>query len=130
MTFPDPASVLRHRPPAILVRSVREYAGDRLVCAGLDEGPWPWSRLLEGGAQTAGLLTGAQTDGLSDRAVIADYRSVRVLVPAFDGRVQFAATLDRRVLRFWRCRIEARAEDGTLLLSALVTLAPPGAETA
>jgi len=126
MTFPDPASLLRHRPPAVLVREVVAFAGDRLVCTSNGSGPWRWPQLLEGGAQTAGLLAGAQGDGLSDRAVIADYRAVRPAVLDHHGAVQFTATIDRRVMRFWRCRIEVRADDGTLLLEGTVTLAPPG----
>jgi hypothetical protein len=125
MTFPDPASKLRHRPPAVLVRDVVAFSGDALVCTSQDAGPWRWPRLLEGGAQTAGLLAGAQPDGLSEHAVIADYRAVRVHAPTHQGAVRFTARLDRRVMRFWRCRIDARAADGTLLLEATVTLAPP-----
>jgi predicted hotdog family 3-hydroxylacyl-ACP dehydratase len=127
MTFPDPASTLRHRPPAVLVRDVAEFSGDRLRCTSQGTGPWRWPQLLEGGAQTAGLLAGAQAGGLNDQAVIADYRAVRVHAPTHHGAVQFTATLDRRVMQFWRCRIEAHAEDGTLLLEGSVTLAPPGA---
>lgn len=127
MTFPDPASKLRHRPPAVFVRDVVAFSGEGLVCTSHGSGPWRWPQLLEGGAQTAGLLAGAQTAGLNDQAVIADYRAVRVHAPLHHGPVRFTATLDRRVMRFWRCRIEARAEDGTVLLEGLVTLAPPGA---
>jgi len=126
MTFPDPASKLRHRPPAVLVGDVVAFSGDRLVCTSNGAGPWRWPQLLEGAAQTAGLLAGAQPDGLSEHAVIADYRAVRVLAPTHQGQVCFTATIDRRVMRFWRCRIEARAEDGALLLEGTVTLAPPG----
>lgn len=126
MTFPDPASLLRHRPPAVLVDRVRAFSGDRLVCTSNGAGPWTWPQLLEGGAQTAGLLAGAQKDGLSNRAVIADYRSVRVLAATHTGPVEFTAAIDRRVLQFWRCRIEARDAAGALLLFGLVTLAPPG----
>jgi len=124
MTFPDPATVLRHRPPAVLVRSVLDFSGERLACSSSDDGVWPWPRLLEGGAQTAGLLAGAQADGLAHDAVIADYRDVRVLAAAYTGGVTFRAVLERRVMRFWRCRIEAHGADGRPLLTALVTLAP------
>jgi hypothetical protein len=124
MTFPDPATVLRHRPPAVLVRSVVEFAGERLVCSSSDEGAWPWPRLLEGAAQTAGLLAGAQADGLANDAVIADYRDVRVLEPSHAGPVRFRATIERRVMQFWRCRIEAEDASGRPLLTARVTLAP------
>lgn len=126
MTLPDPASLLRHRPPAVLVDTVVAFSGNRLVCTAKGRGPWRWPALLEGAAQTAGLLTGAQDDGLSNRAVIAEYRAVRFAAPDHDGAVQFTATIDGRVMRFWRCRIEARAADGTLLLEGTVTLAPPG----
>jgi hypothetical protein len=130
MTFPDPASVLRHRPPAVLVDAVLEFSGDRLVCSSRDRGPWPWPRLLEGAAQTAGLLAGAQAGGLSDRAVIADYRAVRIGAKAPDGLVRFTASIDRHVMQFWRCRVDARTPDNLLLLDGLVTLAPFGPETA
>ena len=129
MTFPDPATLLRHRPPAVLVGDVVAFTGDRLVCASSSGGPWHWPQLLEGGAQTAGLLAGAQRDGLTDRAVIADYRGVRVLTLAHQGAVRWSATIERRVMQFWRCRVEARTDDGTLLLEGTVTLAPPGPAT-
>jgi hypothetical protein len=125
MTFPDPAALLRHRPPAVLVGEVVAFTGERLVCASNGRGPWHWPQLLEGAAQTAGLLAGAQQDGLSDRAVIADYRGVRLAALSHQGAVRFTATIDRRVLQFWRCRVEARADDDTLLLEGMVTLAPP-----
>jgi len=124
MSFPDPASLLRHRPPAVLVGEAVAFTGDRLVCASNRRGPWHWSQLLEGAAQTAGLLVGAQRDGLTDRAVIADYREVRLVAPDHEGDVRFTATIDRHVLQFWRCRIEVHADDGTLLLAGTVTLAP------
>jgi hypothetical protein len=129
MTFPDPARVLRHRPPAVLVGTVVAFTGERLVCASNGPGPWTWPQLLEGGAQTAGLLAGAQPGGLTEQAVIADYRSVRVRAPSHAGAVEFTATIDRRIMRFWRCRVTARATDGAILLSGLVTLAPPGEGT-
>jgi hypothetical protein len=124
MTFPDPATVLRHRPPAVLVRSVVDFSAERLTCSSSDDGAWPWPRLLEGSAQTAGLLAGAQADGLASDAVIADYRDVRVLVSGHTGSVLFRAVLERRVMQFWRCRVEAHAADGRVLLTARVTLAP------
>ena len=124
MTFPHPTSVLRHRPPAVLVGSVVAFSGDRLTCRSVGSGPWEWPQLLEGGAQTAGLLAGAQPDGLHPEAVIADYRGVRVLAATHAGLVSFVASIERKIMHFWRCRIEARAEDGRLLLDGLVTLAP------
>ena len=56
---------------------------------------------------------------------IAGLRDILVHAPRHDGRVRFHARLDRRVLHFWRCRVEAHAADGGLLLEGLVTLAPP-----
>ena len=53
MTFPDPATLLRHRPPAVLVREVIDFDGKRLVAASYGTGPWTWPALLEGGAQAA-----------------------------------------------------------------------------
>ena len=38
----------------------------RLVCTGIDAARWPWTRLLEGTAQTAGLLAGLQPGGPGD----------------------------------------------------------------
>jgi hypothetical protein len=126
MTFPDPATLLRHRPPAVLVREVVEFDGQRLVATSNGIGPWTWPALLEGGAQAAGLLAGSQPDGLSNRAVIADYRSVGIHALAHEGAVRFTAMLDRRVMQFWRCRIAVHDAAGTLLLDGMVTLAPPG----
>jgi len=38
--------------------------------------------------------------------------------------VRFHAAFDRRILGFWRCRVDARSADGRLLLSGLVAVAP------
>jgi len=128
MRFPDPATLLRHRPPAVLLREVIDFSGERLVATSNGVGPWTWPALLEGGAQAAGLLAGAQPGGLSDRAVIADYRNVGIHALTHDGAVRFTATLDRRVMQFWRCRVEVHDAGGALLLDGMVTLAPPGGE--
>jgi len=40
------------------------------------------------------------------------------------GPLRFAAHLERRVLHFWRCRVEVRDAAGALLLEGSVTLAP------
>jgi len=55
---------------------------------------------------------------------IAEYRDV---VPCTDDRpgpIRFAARIERRLLHFWRCRVEARAADGEVVLRCAVTLAP------
>lgn len=124
----DPARCMRHRPPALLLATVEQPDPERLVARGVDDGPWRWARVLEGCAQAAGLLAGLQPGGPDDTAVIAEYRDVVLHARAHAGPVRFDARLDRRLLRFWRCRVEARADDGTLLLAGLVTVAPePGA---
>ena len=130
MTFPDPATLLRHRPPAVLVREVVEFTGARLVATSNGVGPWTWPALLEGAAQAAGLLVGAQEGGLSNRAVIADYRNVAIGAATHQGPARFTATIDRRVLQFWRCRIAVHDGGGAVLLEATVTLAPPAGERA
>ena len=94
------------------------------MCRGIDRHAWPWPRLLEGTAQTAGLLAGLQPGGPGSRAVIAEYRDVSMHGGQHRGAVRFAAQLERRLAHFWRCRCEARAPDGRLLLAARVTLAP------
>jgi hypothetical protein len=127
VSWPAPATLLRHRPPAVLVEAIASSTGDALACRGVERASWRWPELLEGAAQTAGLLTGMQPHGLDRRAVIAEYRDVRIHAATHPGPVEFTARLDRRILAFWRCRVEARAADGTLLLAALVTLAPPAA---
>ena len=128
MTFPDPATLLRHRPPAVLVRDVVEFTGEQLVVTSNGAGPWTWPALLEGGAQAAGLLVGAQDGGLSNRAVIADYRNVVIGAETHQGAARFTATIDRRIMQFWRCRITVHDAGGALLLEATVTLAPPSGE--
>jgi hypothetical protein len=130
MTFPNPAALLRHRPPAVLTGEVIEFTGQRLTATSNGDGPWSWPALLEGGAQAAGLLVGAQPQGLSNRAVIADYRKVAIGALAHQGPVRFTATIDRRVMQFWRCRIAVHDGTGALLLEGTVTLAPPGGERA
>jgi hypothetical protein len=86
--------------------------------------------MLEGAAQAAGLLAGLQPGGPSNRAVIAEYRRVRVLAPTHVGPLRFVARVDRRILDCWRCHIEARAGDGTVLMDGLVTVAPAAREPA
>jgi hypothetical protein len=80
--------------------------------------------MLEGAAQSAGLLAGLQKDGLGNRAVIAEYTGVVVHAAEHAGPLRFTARIERRILGCWRCRVEVRdAQDG-LLLAGKVTLAP------
>jgi hypothetical protein len=124
VSLPSPAGLLRHRAPALLLGALEEHDGRRLVCRGTDGRRWSWARLLEGTAQAAGLLAGLQPDGPGPDAVIAEYRDVAVHVELHRGPVLFAARLERRLAHFWRCRCEARADDGRVLLASRVTLAP------
>ena len=124
MSIPTPERMLRHRPPALLVDAVLAYTGTSITCSARGEGPWPWPRLLEGAAQAAGLLAGLQPDGLTNTAVIAEYRNVVVHAASSAGPVRFTAEVERRLMRFWRCRLAAHASD-VLLLEGIVTLAPP-----
>ena len=119
-----PEQLMRHRPPALLLGTVVESTAAGLVCDGIDDGPWRWARLLEGAAQAAGLFSGLQPGGPDAAAVIAEYRDVAIHASRHDGPVRFHAVLDRRILGFWRCRVDARGTDGGLLLSGLVSLAP------
>lgn len=121
----DAAPLLRHRPPALLLDRVTREGTARLTGTGRDAGPWRWATLLEGAAQCAGLLAGFQPGGPCNTAVIAEYRDVQVHAASHAGPVRFVAELERRVLGFWRCRVEARAVDGdVLLLTAGVVVAP------
>jgi hypothetical protein len=119
-----PAEVLRHREPALLVEAIEAFDGDRLTCRAVARELWRWPEMLEGAAQTAGLLAGLQKDGLSNRAVIAEYTGVVVHAPAHRGPLRFRARLERRILRCWRCRIEVHDRTDALLLAGSVTLAP------
>ena len=119
-----PEQLMRHRPPALLLGAVAESTPTALVCDGIDDGPWRWARLLEGAAQTAGLLSGLQPGGPGATAVIGEYRDVTLHTGRHEGRVRFHAMLDRRILGFWRCRVEARGAGGQVLLSGLVSVAP------
>jgi hypothetical protein len=119
-----PEQLLRHRPPALLLGGLVEATAAGLASAGIDEGPWRWARLLEGAAQTAGLLSGLQPGGPDAAAVIAEYRDVTLHAALHAGPVRFHAAFDRRILGFWRCRVDARGADGRLLLSGLVSVAP------
>lgn len=123
VTWPDPVAMLRHRGPAVLVGRLEAFTGETLTSTSRDDGPWRWGRMLEGAAQTAGLLAGLG-DRVADTAVIAEYRGVTVAVAEHTGRLTFVARLERRVLQFVRCRIEVCAADGTLLLDGSVTLSP------
>ncbi len=122
---PAPATLLRHRPPALLLGRIEGRGRDRLSCRGIDARAWPWPRLLEGTAQTAGLLAGLQADGPGRHAVIAEYRDVALHVAAHRGPVRFDASLERRLAHFWRVRCTAAAADGRILLASRVTIAPP-----
>ena len=122
MRIPEPAAVMRHRVPALLLDAIDTFTGDHLTCRSRDVGRWSWPLVLEGAAQTAGLLAGLQTDGPGDAAVIAEYRNVVVHVPVASGTLRFTALLERRLLDFWRCRVEARSGEGVLLLDGLVTV--------
>lgn len=124
MKLAPPATLLRHRPPALLLGAMEARDAGRLVCTGIDAARWPWSRLLEGTAQTAGLLAGLQPGGPGDRAVIAEYRDVAVHAASHRGAVRFEACVERRLAGFWRCRCEARDRDDRVLLTSRVTVAP------
>lgn len=124
MSLPRPAELLRHRPPALLLESLDSLDAERLHCTTPSRSAWTWPEVLESGAQAAGLVAGLLAEGLDNTALIAEYRHVRVHAPTHRGAVHLTAWLDRRLLRFRRCRVEARAGDGTLLLEATVTLAP------
>jgi hypothetical protein len=119
-----PAALLRHRPPALMLGAIEEHEDGHLLCTGIDAGRWPWSRLLEGTAQAAGLLAGLQPGGPGDRAVIAEYRDVAVRAARHRGPVRFEARVERRLAGFWRCRCEARDRDDRVLLTSRVTVAP------
>ena len=120
MTLPAPSALLRHRPPALLLGAVEDHRD----VVRIDARRWPWPRLLEGTAQAAGLLAGLQPGGPGARAVIAEYRDVALHVALHRGAVRFDTRLERRLAHFWRCRCEARAADGRVLLVSRVTLAP------
>ena len=122
MRIPEPAAVMRHRAPALLLDAIERFTGDHLTCTSRDVDRWSWPLVLEGTAQTAGLLAGLQTDGPGDAAVIAEYRNVVVHVAAASGALRLTALLERRLLDFWRCRVAARSAAGILLLDGLVTV--------
>jgi hypothetical protein len=124
MRHPSPAALMRHRGPALLIDAIETCDGRTLGCTSRGAGPWPWPRMLEGAAQTAGLLAGMQPDGPASSSVIAQYRDVVVHGEVKRGPLRFVAELDRRLLHFWRCRVEVRDESGRLLLEGRVTLAP------
>ena len=123
MTWPAPATLLRHAPPAVRVAQIIARDDDGLRCLG-PAADWTWPTLLEGCAQTAGLLAGMQPGGPSNRALIAEYRDLLVHADRYSGAPRFAARFDRRLLGFWRYAVRASTDDERLLLSGLVTLAP------
>jgi hypothetical protein len=127
MTVPPPATLLRHRPPALHLGAVEEASAERIACTSRGDGPWGWPSLLEGAAQAAGLLAGLQGGAHDATALVAEYRDVVVHAPGHAGAVRFLARLERRVLGCWRCAVAVEAEGGALLLEGRVTVAPgPG----
>lgn len=123
-SHPSPAALMRHHGAALLIEAIDTCDGQTLACTSRGAGPWPWPRMLEGAAQTAGLLAGMQPGGPAAGAVIAQYRDVVMHAEMAPGPLRFVAALDRRVLHFWRCRVEVRDDGERLLLAGLVTLAP------
>lgn len=123
----SPRDLLPHREPALLLGAVERFDGDLLRCGSERAGTWHWADILEGAAQCAGLLAGLQPGG-PRRSVIAEYRDVVLHAAEHVGPVRFQARLDRRLLHFWRCRVEARDADERLLLEGAVTVAPDGPE--
>jgi hypothetical protein len=123
MSHPAPADVMRHRGRALVVESIRARGADTLECTASDAGPWRWPRMLEGAAQTAGLLAGMLPGGPA-RSVVAQLLDVVVRAETHRGPLRFVAAFDRRVLHFWRCHFEVRDADGGVLLEGRVTLAP------
>jgi hypothetical protein len=119
----SPGDFMPHRPPALLVGRIERFDGAALRCGSAHDRLWHWSDLLEGAAQCAGLLAGLQPGG-PRRSVIAEYRDVALHVAGHPGAVRFEARLERRVLRFWRCRVEVRDAEHRLLLAGAVTVAP------
>ncbi|HEY8514816.1 MAG TPA: hypothetical protein VIS07_04790 [Candidatus Binatia bacterium] len=119
--LPSPADLLRHAPPAVLVDAIVERGEGTLVCTAAPRA-WTWPRMLEAAAQTAGLLAGLDAEGPRS-AVIAQYRGVEVHALEHDGALRIRATLERKVLGFWRCRFEVRDAAARLLLAGGVALA-------
>jgi hypothetical protein len=78
--------------------------------------------MLEGAAQTAGILLGLQASGFDDTSLVAEYRGVTVHAATHPGPLRFTATLGRRLFRFWRCPVTVHDLAGTLLLKGQVTL--------
>lgn len=124
LTGRDAGELLRHVPPALLLGSVVAHDATGLVCASRDAGPFGWAELLEGAAQAAGLLAGVLAGAEGTGALVAEYRDVEAHVARHAGDVSFHAALERRVLRFWRCRTRVADAGGRVLLTARVTLAP------
>lgn len=124
MKLPPAAALLRHRGPAILLDAVCSFTGRALSATARGSGPWEWPQILEGAAQCAGLLAGLQGAGMSEHAVVAEFRNVSVGALCHAGPIRFDARLDRKLLHFWRCTVEARGLDGSVLLYGDVTLAP------
>ena len=123
MTWPAPATLLRHAPPALRLAEIVARDNDELRCLG-PATDWTWPALLEGCAQTAGLLAGMQPGGPSNRALIAEYRDLVIHTDHYSGTPRFDARFDRRLLGFWRYAVRAHGDDDRVLLNGLVTLAP------
>jgi predicted hotdog family 3-hydroxylacyl-ACP dehydratase len=123
VSWPTPASLLRHRPPALLLDEIVARDDTALHCRSAAR-DWTWPSLLEACAQTAGLLAGMRSEGLDNRALIAEYRDVTVHAATYAGPARFEARFDRRILGFFRYAVTAHGAGDDVLLAGLVTLAP------
>jgi hypothetical protein len=123
MIFPPPSAWLRHRGPALVVERITAWDGRVARCTGA-AGDWPWSRLLEGSAQTAGIACAVDDEVWRSGAIVAEYRDVEILAEHHHGSVRFEAMPERAILGYRRCRASATTADGDSLLRAVVTLLP------
>lgn len=123
----DPSTTLAHREPALVLDAVSALGQTTLSCTGGAGRRLHWAQILDGCAQTAGLLARALLASPEPVAfVVASYESVELGEghDAHDGGViEWRATPVRRVGDFHQVDVRALDEGGRALVVARVALA-------
>jgi hypothetical protein len=128
-----PRDTLSHREPALVLDTIEELGPDTLRCRGGAGRRLHWAQILDGCAQTAGLLARARLASREPVAfVVATYEHVTLgegacegaAVEAHDGAsLEWIARFVRRIGDFHQIDVTATDAAGRTLLGTRVALA-------